>query len=72
MIEVLFGESEAGSMKVAKNYRKPDFDNSAIAWSGKKPSKDEFEKMFDGKAIGGNSSEVICIPFMLDIGDIDV
>ncbi len=72
MIEVLFGESEAGAMKVAKNYRKPDYDNNATAWFGKKPSKDEFEKMFDGKAVGGNSSEVICIPFMLDIGDIDV
>ena len=72
MIEVLFGESEAGAMKMAKNYQKPDYDNCAIAWSGKKPSKDEFEKMFDGKSVGGNSSEVICIPFMLDIGDIDV
>jgi len=72
MIEVLFGESEAGGMKVAKNYRKPDFDNGAIGWIGKKPSKEEFEKMFDGKVVGGNSSEVICIPFMLDIGNINV
>src|SRR6056297_3680353 len=70
MIEVLFGESEAGSMKVAKNYRKPDYDDNAIAWFGDKPSKGEFKKMFEGKAIGGVSSEVICIPFMLDIGDI--
>jgi len=72
MIEVLFGESECGAMKAAKNYRKPDFDNGAIGWIGRKPSKEEFEKMFDGKAVGGNSSEVICIPFMLDIGDINV
>ncbi|WP_055669680.1 DUF3658 domain-containing protein [Desnuesiella massiliensis] len=72
MIEVLFGESEGGAMKVAKNYRKPDFENGATTWFGKKPSKDELEKMFDGKAVGGNSSEVICIPFMLDIGDINV
>jgi hypothetical protein len=72
MIEVLFGESECGAMKVAKNYRKPDFDNGATGWIGKKPSKEEFEKMFDGKSVGGNSSEVICIPFMLDIGDINV
>lgn len=71
MIEVLFGESEGGAMKVAKNYRKPDFHNGATGWIGKKPSKEEFEKMFDGKAVGGNSSEVICIPFMLDIGDIN-
>jgi hypothetical protein len=72
MIEVLFGESECGAMKMAKNYRKPDFDNGAIGWIGRKPSKEEFEKMFDGKAVGGNSSEVICIPFMLDIGDINI
>ncbi len=72
MIEILFGESEAGGMKVAKNYRKPDFVNGTIGWIGKKPSKEEFEKMFDGDAVGGNSSEVICIPFMLDIGNINV
>ncbi|MHB8129222.1 MAG: DUF3658 domain-containing protein [Mobilitalea sp.] len=70
MIEVMFGESEGGAMKVAKNYQKPDFDNSVISWIGKKPNKEEFNKMFDGKAVGGNSSEVVCIPFMLDIGDI--
>ncbi|WP_027625647.1 DUF3658 domain-containing protein [Clostridium lundense] len=72
MIEVLFGESEGGAMKVAKNYQKPDFDNGATTCFGKKLNKYEFEKMFDGKAVGGNSSEVICIPFMLDIGDINV
>lgn len=72
MIEVLFGESECGAMKAAKNYRKPDFDNGAIGWIGKKPSREEFEKMFDGKAVGGNSSEVICIHFALDIGDVNV
>lgn len=71
MIEVMFGESEAGSMKVAKHYKKPDFHNSAIGWFGKKPTKEEFDKMFDGKAVGGNSSEVVCIPLMLDMGDIN-
>ena len=70
MIEVMFGESEGGAMKMAKNYQKPDIDNMAVSWFGKKPSKEELEKMFEGKAVGGNSSEVICIPFMLDIGDI--
>lgn len=72
MIEVMFGESEGGAMKVAKNYRKPDFNRGAIAWFGKKPSKEEFDKMFDGQAVGGNSTEVVCIPFILDIGDITV
>jgi hypothetical protein len=72
MIEVMFGESEGGAMRVAKNYKKPDFHKSSIGWFGNKPSKKEFDKMFDGKAIGGNSSEVVCIPLMLDIGDISV
>lgn len=72
MIEVMFGESESGAMKVAKNYRKPDFNNGAIGWIGRKPTKEEFDKMFDGQAVGGNSSEVVCIPFLLDIGDITV
>jgi hypothetical protein len=72
MIEVMFGESEGGAMKVAKNFRKSDFNNGAIAWFGRKPSKEELEKMFDGEAVGGNSSEVVCLPFVLDIGDITI
>jgi hypothetical protein len=72
MIEVMFGESEGGTMKVAKNYSKPDFNSGAIGWIGRKPTKAEFDKMFDGKAVSGNSSEVVCIPFLLDIGDITV
>jgi Protein of unknown function./Domain of unknown function (DUF1835). len=72
MIEVMFGESEGGAMKVAKNYQKPDFNRGAIGWIGRKPTKEEFDKMFDGQAVGGNSSEVVCIPFLLDIGDITV
>ncbi|MDF2513775.1 MAG: hypothetical protein K0S04_3641 [Herbinix sp.] len=72
MIEVMFGESEGGAMKVAKNYHKPNFNNGAIAWIGRKPSKEEFDKMFDGEAVGGNSSEVVCLPFILDIGDISI
>lgn len=72
MIEVMFGESEGGAMKVAKNYQKPDYNRGAFGWIGKKPSKKEVDKMFDGKAVGGNSTEVVCIPFLLDIGDITV
>jgi hypothetical protein len=70
MIEVMFGESEGGAMKVAKNYRKPNFNSGATAWFGRKPTEEEFDKMFDGKAVGGNSAEVVCIPFHLDVGDI--
>ncbi len=72
MIEVMFGESEGGAMKMAKNYKKPDFHNVAMACIGKKPNKEEFDKMFDGKAVGGDSSEVVCVPLMLDVGDINV
>lgn len=72
MIEVLFGESECGGMKVAKNYRKPDFHLASVGWIGRKPKKEELDEMFEGKAVGGNASEVICMPFMLDIGDINI
>lgn len=72
MIEIMFGESEGGSMKAAKNYKKPDYNKGTISWFGKKPDKEEFEKMFDGKAVGGNSSEVLCIPLLLDSGDLSL
>ncbi len=72
MIEVMFSESEGGAMIVAKNYQKPDFNKGAIGWIGRRPTKEEFDKTFDGKAVGGNSSEVVCIPFLLDIGDITI
>jgi len=72
MIEVLFGESECGAMKVAKNYRKPDYHIATPGWFGRKPSNEELDEMFEGKAVGGNASEVICMPFMLDIGDINI
>ena len=41
MVEVLFGESEAGSMKIAKSTQNPE-----------------------------DSYKVICLGFMMDIGDI--
>jgi Protein of unknown function./Domain of unknown function (DUF1835). len=76
MIEIMLGESEGGSMKVAKNYKKDSFLDGAgaIGWIGEKPDKAELDKWkkeySDGEAVGGKSTEVICIPFMLDIGDI--
>lgn len=68
MIEVLFGESEAASMKVAKNtivIGKSDGPTS-IWLAGKKKLP---EKPFEGW-IPGTAEEVICLGFMLDIGDI--
>lgn len=68
MIEVLFGESEAGSMKVAKNtvvISKTDGPTSVwVAGKKKVPERE------DSGWIEGTSSEVICMGFLLDIGDI--
>lgn len=85
MIEILFGESEAASMKVAKNtknskvrilkkveiYSTVEGEETAdgpTAWIGNPPS----ERKRTGRIewIEGKASEVICLGFMLDIGDI--
>jgi len=42
----------------------------AVSYIGKKPTKAELEKHFEGKAVGGNSHDVVNIGFSLDIGDI--
>ena len=70
MIEILFGESEGGAMKLAKNYQEPDYEDGPTAWLGEKPDKATFEDMFAGEAVGGTSAEVIILPFMLDIGSL--
>lgn len=68
MIEILFGESEAASMKVAKNkivigtFNEP----TSVFMAEKKVSP---QKPFTGW-IEGTAEEVICLGFMLDIGDI--
>lgn len=68
MIEILFGDSEAGSMKVAKSSNTTIIGgmNGPTSYIGNPPQ-------LDGKKIEwitGNSDEVICLAFMLDIGDI--
>lgn len=68
MIEVLFAESEAASMKVAKStviYSKTDGPTSVFIAGKKKPS----EKKHSGW-IEGTRDEVVCLGYMLDIGDI--
>ena len=68
MIEVLFGESEAGSMKAAKSIiiaGKAD-GPTAVWFAGKKrPPK----KKSSGW-VPGTAAEVVCLGFHLDIGDI--
>ena len=70
MLEVLFSDSEKGSMKVAKNYNVKNMLSGAVSYIGKKLTKAELEKHFEGKAVGGNSQDVVNIGFSLDIGDI--
>ena len=68
MIEVLFGESEAASMKVAKNtivIGKTDGPTSVWFAGKKKPPAKPSEGW-----IPGTPKEVICLGFMMDIGDI--
>lgn len=68
MIEVLFGESEAGAMKVAKSNVVSIVSDgpTAVFGAGKKipPSKE------NAGWIEGTSEEVICLALMLDIGEI--
>ena len=68
MIEVLFGESEAASMKAAKNTVVIGRVNGPISvWmAGKKRPP---EKDFSGW-VEGTPEEVVCLGFILDVGDI--
>ena len=70
MLEVVFSDSEKGSMKVAKNYNVKNMLGGAMGYVGKKPTKAELEKHFEGQVVGGNSQDVVNIGFSLDIGDI--
>lgn len=68
MIEVLFGESEAASMKAAKStVIVGHVDGPTSVWmAGKKtPPKRAFTEWVEG-----TSEEVVCLGFMLDIGNI--
>jgi hypothetical protein len=70
MLEVVFSDSEKGSMKVAKNYNAKTMLGGANGYIGKKPTKAELEKHFEGQSVGGNSQDVVNIGFFLDIGGI--
>ena len=52
MVEILFGDSESGSMKVAKCKNAVEKRTGEVIW------------------IPGSSDEVICLGFLLDVGDI--
>ncbi|MCG8698289.1 MAG: DUF1835 domain-containing protein [Bacteroidales bacterium] len=70
MLEVVFSDSTKGSMKIAKNYDEKSMLGGAIGYIGKKLSKAELKKHFEGQAVGGDSQDVVYIGFALDIGDI--
>ncbi len=68
MIEVLFGESEAGAMKVAKNtVITSKVDGPTSVWMAGKKKPPERENC---GWIEGTAEEVICLGFLLDVGDI--
>lgn len=68
MIEILFGDSEAASMKAAKSkVIIGEVNGPTSVWmAGKKTPP---ERAFSGW-VEGTAEEVVCLGFMLDIGDI--
>jgi len=70
MLEVVFSDSEKGSMKVAKKYNAKTMLGGAMGYIGKKPTKAELEQDFENQAVGESSQDVVNIGFLLDIGDI--
>lgn len=68
MIEVLFGESEAASMKAAKSMKIVGYVNgpTSVLVTGKETPP---ERIFAGW-VEGTSEDVVCLGFMLDIGNI--
>ena len=79
MLEVVFGDSAKGAMKMAKNFKLSNMDACSIGIIGREElSKEELkefkkkiqEQEADGQAIGGSSQDVVSIGFALDVGDI--
>ena len=70
MIEVLFGESEAAAMKAAKNSHLYIIGQAHGPTSNWMAGKKRLQDNHSGKGIQGIPQEVICLGFMMDIGDI--
>lgn len=75
MIEVLFGESEASSMKAAKcKIVSVTADGPTAVFAAGKRALPKEKELFNSKSaawVEGTSEEVIGLGFMLDIGDIN-
>ena len=68
MIEVLFADSEAASMKAAKStviYSRTDGPTSVFIAGKKKPPEKEHSGWLEG-----NADDVVCFGYRLDIGNI--
>ncbi len=76
MLEVVFNDSEKGSMKLAKVFNKENMKRgaSSIGYIGEgprtKPTQEQLERIFEGEAIGGSAQDVVSIGCNLDFGDI--
>lgn len=68
MIEVLFGESEAGSMKCAKSRKSLCRSDGPVAVIGTPPA--HIRTPQEWIPVPGDPSEVVALPYMLDMGDI--
>lgn len=74
MLEVVLNESIKGGMKLAQNYSPDCMRGASVGFIGERPTEEEmaeYNKEFvEGSAMGGETQDVICIGFSLDIGDI--
>lgn len=70
MVEVLFAESEACSMKCAKSHTKQSYRKSdgPTAVLGNPPQAVEQPKAWT--TVAGSPEKVVCLSYMMDIGDI--
>jgi hypothetical protein len=73
MIELVFGESTAGLLKLAKSLKQGDLINGAIASIGRNRKEQHEAKTpcyWSGITMGGSSTDVQALTLALDIGDI--
>ncbi len=70
MLDICFGDSEKGALKIAQRYSAQNMLCGAMAYIGKKPSVPELKERFAGQSLGGNPMDVIAVPFCLDVGNI--
>lgn len=70
MVEVVFGDSEKATVKIAKHYSAKTMQHSIIRYFGEKPTKADLQTRYAGQPIGGSPQDVVSIGFALDFGDI--